>query len=338
MKSDIRLNGTLACLISVQVCLNGAMAGLRMAAPLLSLRRGYSTAAVGILLALFAFIQLFLAIPAGRYADRHNLRRPIGFCTGVSVLGVGLVAVWPTFPMLCVAALLTGGANGVSVITLQRHAGRLANDPIQLKQVFSWLAIAPSIANFVGPFLAGLVIDHAGFRACFATHGGVGAALLVAGPQFGGSAQGQTSGRGGTDELLGFAGRAAYATTAAGQLAVDLLLGRSYLCVAGSRVRAGDQRIGDRGDPRRICHCRHGGSAIHPGHCRAIAGMGSDHGGHGEHGGALRDLSPVAIAAGDGPVFRPARVVARVRATDGHECPAPDYARRTARARRSACA
>ncbi|MFB0935255.1 MAG: MFS transporter [Propionivibrio sp.] len=169
MKSDIRLNGTLACLIGVQVCLNGSMAGLRMAAPLLSLRLGYSTAAVGILLALFAFIQLFLAIPAGRYADRHNLRRPIGFCTGVSVLGVGLVAVWPTFPMLCAAALLTGGANGVSVITLQRHAGRLANDPVQLKQVFSWLAIAPSIANFVGPFLAGLAIDHAGFRACFAT-------------------------------------------------------------------------------------------------------------------------------------------------------------------------
>ena len=169
MKSEIRLNGTLACLIGVQVCLNGAMAGLRMAAPLLALRLGYSTAAVGVLLALFAFIQLFLAIPAGRYADRNNLRRPIGFSTGVAVLGLGLVAVWPTFPMLCVAALLTGAANGVSVITLQRHAGRLANDPAQLKQVFSWLAIAPSVANFVGPFLAGLVIDHAGFRACFAT-------------------------------------------------------------------------------------------------------------------------------------------------------------------------
>ena len=42
-------------------------------------------------------------------------------------------------------------------------------DPAQLKQVFSWLAIAPSVANFVGPFLAGVVIDHAGFRASFAT-------------------------------------------------------------------------------------------------------------------------------------------------------------------------
>ena len=39
MKSQIRLNGTLACLIGVQVCINGCMAGIRMAAPLLSLRR-----------------------------------------------------------------------------------------------------------------------------------------------------------------------------------------------------------------------------------------------------------------------------------------------------------
>jgi len=171
MKSDIRLNRTLACLIGVQVCLNGCMAGVRMAAPLLSLRQGYSAAAAGILLALFAFVPLFLAIPAGRFADRHNLKHPVMLCTGFAVLGAAMVAVWPVFPVLCVAALLTGGATGVAVITLQRHAGRLAQDPTHLKQVFSWLAIAPSIANFIGPFLAGLVIDHAGFRASFATMG-----------------------------------------------------------------------------------------------------------------------------------------------------------------------
>ena len=168
MKTDIRLNRTLLCLIGVQVCINGCMAGIRMAAPLLSLRQGYSAAAVGVLLALFAFIQLFLAIPAGRYADRHSLKRLVGIGMGFSVLGAALVAVWPVFPVLCVTALLTGGATGAVVITLQRHAGRLASDPTQLKQVFSWLAIAPAIANFVGPFLAGLTIDHAGFRAAFA--------------------------------------------------------------------------------------------------------------------------------------------------------------------------
>ena len=139
-----------------------------MAAPLLSLRQGYSTAVVGVLLSLFALTQLFLAVPAGRYVDQQGFKRPAALCIGVSVLGAGLVTAWPIFPVLCVAAMLTGGANGVVVIALQRHAGRLAHDPIQLKRIFSWLAIAPAIANFIGPFLAGLMIDHAGFRAAFA--------------------------------------------------------------------------------------------------------------------------------------------------------------------------
>lgn len=169
MTSPVRLNTALLRLIGVQICMNGCMAGIRMAAPLLALRAGYSAATVGILLALFAFVQLFLAIPAGRYADRNTLKRPVGFCTIAAVVGALLVAAWPLFPVLCVAALLTGGATGTAVITLQRHAGRLADDPTQIKQVFSWLAIAPSIANFVGPFVAGLVIDHAGFRASFLT-------------------------------------------------------------------------------------------------------------------------------------------------------------------------
>ena len=161
-------NVTLACLIAIQVCTNGCMAGVRMAAPLLALRMGQGTAAVGMLLALFAIVQLFLAIPAGRYADRHNFKNPVAWCMGFSVLGAGLAAIWPIFPVLCVSAMLCGGANGAAVITLQRHAGRLASNPAQIKQVFSWMAIAPSIANFVGPFVAGLAIDHVGFRVCFA--------------------------------------------------------------------------------------------------------------------------------------------------------------------------
>jgi predicted MFS family arabinose efflux permease len=144
------------------------MAGVRMAAPLQALRMGQGAAAVGVLLALFAMVMLFLSIPAGRYADRHNFKHPVALCMGFMVLGAGLAAAWPIFPVLCVSAMLCGGANGTAVIVLQRHAGRLARDPAQLKLVFSWIAIAPSIANFVGPFMAGLAIDHAGFRVCFA--------------------------------------------------------------------------------------------------------------------------------------------------------------------------
>ncbi len=165
--ASLSLNGELARLIAVQICIHACMAGLRMAAPLLALRQGHSAAEVGIMLALYSLTQVFLSLPAGRFADRHGLKRPVLISICCTVFGAGLAAVWPTYPMLCVAALLTGGSTGAAIIALQRHVGRLTTDPTQLKKVFSWLAIGPSVSNFIGPFTAGLVIDHAGFRAAF---------------------------------------------------------------------------------------------------------------------------------------------------------------------------
>ena len=164
----IRLNTPLVRLIAVQVCIHACMAGIRMAAPLLALRQGHSPAAVGVLLALFALTQVFLSLPAGRYADRQGLKRPVRLSVGFAVFGAGLAVIWPVFPVLCITALLTGGATGAALISLQRHVGRMATDRTQLKKVFSWLAIGPSISNFIGPFSAGLLIDNAGFRAAFA--------------------------------------------------------------------------------------------------------------------------------------------------------------------------
>jgi MFS family permease len=143
------------------------MAGMRMAAPLLALREGFSALAVGFLLALFALTQVFLALPAGRYADRHGLKRPVGFCVVVASIGAALAAAFPVFPILCLSALMTGGATGVASISLQRHVGRAAHDSTELKRVFSWLAIGPALSNFIGPLTAGLLIDYSGFRAAF---------------------------------------------------------------------------------------------------------------------------------------------------------------------------
>jgi len=156
------LNKELARLIASQVFLHACMAGMRLAAPLLALKHGYSAAAVGVLLALFALSQVFLALPAGRFADRHGLRRPVGLGVIACVTGAGLAVVFPVFPVLCLSALMTGGATGAAVIALQRHVGRAAADTTQLKKLFSLLAIGPAISNFIGPLGAGLLIDHAG--------------------------------------------------------------------------------------------------------------------------------------------------------------------------------
>ena len=169
------MSADLLRLILAQISIHACMTGMRMATPLLALREGYSAPAVGFLLALFALTQVFLSLPAGRYADRLGLRRPLLWCVTAAAVGAACAATFPLYPMLCVAALLTGGASGAAVIALQRHVGRSVHDRAALRRVFSWLAIGPAVSNFLGPFCAGLLIDHAGgepasttgFRAAF---------------------------------------------------------------------------------------------------------------------------------------------------------------------------
>jgi len=162
------LKKNLIKLIAGQACLHACMTGMRMAAPLLALRQGSSAAMVGVLLALFALTQVFLALPAGRYADKHGLKRPVMLSVLSSSLGALMAAIWPVFPVLCVSALLSGGAIGVAIIALQRHVGRLSRDVNEMRLSYSWLAIGPAISNFVGPLAAGVVIDVSGFSAAFA--------------------------------------------------------------------------------------------------------------------------------------------------------------------------
>ena len=169
------MNAALLRLILAQVCIHGTMTGMRMATPLLALKEGYSAAAVGMLLALFALTQVFLSLPAGRYADRHGLKRPLIISVVAACSGAGVAVLFPIYPVLCLSALLTGGAAGMALIALQRHVGRMAHNKDELRKVFSWLAIGPAISNFLGPFAAGLLIDYAGgeeasttgFRAAF---------------------------------------------------------------------------------------------------------------------------------------------------------------------------
>jgi MFS family permease len=101
----------------------------------------------------------------GRLADRRGLHLPLLLAVAAAIAGAALAAAWPVFGALCVSALLLGASANTAQIALQRHVGRSATDVGDRKRAFSWIAIAPAAANFAGPLLAGLLIDHAGAQA-----------------------------------------------------------------------------------------------------------------------------------------------------------------------------
>jgi MFS family permease len=161
----------IAALVVGQLGLHSAMAGLRMAAPLQALREGHSAWTVGLLLALFAAAPVFLALHSGRLADRHGYHRPVRYAVAISIAGM-LLAVASTFvagaahfALLCLAATCAGTGANMGMLTIQRTAGLAARDTTERVRIFSWLGIAPSFANVVGPVAVGFMIDAFGFRA-----------------------------------------------------------------------------------------------------------------------------------------------------------------------------
>ena len=169
-QADTRL---LVLLMLGQIALHAAMAGQRMATPLQALNVGRSAWAVGVLLALFAALPVLLAIPAGRMVDRHGYHRPQTVAIGLSFFGVGCALAacffqgWWQFGLQCLGAGASGAGTNVGVIVVLRAAGLLATDSTARLRVFSWLGMAFSGANVLGPITAGFLIDLGGFAAAY---------------------------------------------------------------------------------------------------------------------------------------------------------------------------
>lgn len=165
---------TLLWLVVGQVALHGAMAGQRMAAPLQALEGGRSALSVGLLLALFAALPALTSMPVGRLADRRGYHPPLRLAVALGMAGAAMsllacaLAGLPQFVLLCLGAALSGAGTNVGLITVQRTAGQLSDHPKQRLRVFSWLGMAPSLANVVGPVTAGLLIDSGGYPLAYA--------------------------------------------------------------------------------------------------------------------------------------------------------------------------
>lgn len=170
------MGNALVALVACQIGLHACTQGARMAAPLQALEHGQGAWTVGLLLALFALLPALLAIPAGRMADRHGYHRPVRVAGSLSLCGALVAAGSGSTAALCIAAALCGAGSGFGMIAMQRTAGRMSRDGAHRMRIFSWVALAPAVANLLGPLLAGVLIDGFGFRAAFAA-----LALLPAG-------------------------------------------------------------------------------------------------------------------------------------------------------------
>ena len=140
--------------------------GSRVAISLYALELGASQFTIGVLMALYAVFPLMLAVYVGRLADRVGPRMPMLVGVAGVVLGLVLPPLFPALVTLYISALVLGSTFHFFFITVQGIAGGMGGSENRARN-FALVGMGFSAASFVGPFTAGLAIDHLGHTAAF---------------------------------------------------------------------------------------------------------------------------------------------------------------------------
>lgn len=140
--------------------------GARVAATLYALSLGANAFEVGMLMAVYALFPLFLAVHAGRVTDRYGVRTPLLAGACVMGFGVGMPFLFPGLPALFISAAVTGLGFIFVQVSMQSLTGSLGSGPERTRN-FNLYSLGVASADFVGPVLAGVMIDATGHRLTF---------------------------------------------------------------------------------------------------------------------------------------------------------------------------
>jgi MFS family permease len=157
---------TIHLLVLMCVLSHSGFGGSRVVLSLYALDQGATQFTIGVLMALYAVCPLFLAVWVGRFADRVGPRVPMLIGIAGVTLGLLLPALFPGVPTLYVSALLLGSTFHFFFITVQGITGGIGG-PGNRARNFALIGMGFSAAGFIGPFLAGLTIDHFGHTHAF---------------------------------------------------------------------------------------------------------------------------------------------------------------------------
>ncbi len=148
----------------------------RIVFSLYALELGANAAGVGAILAMVYLFPLLLSWPIGVLADRFGSRWLLAGGAAGGAGGMLVPYFFPALPSLYVAAVMLGLTIVLTTVLGQNLVGILSQVH-QRARNFSNYSMTGSAAIFLGPLLAGFVIDHFGYlHACLA----VAALLLVA--------------------------------------------------------------------------------------------------------------------------------------------------------------
>ena len=164
-----------------------AFMGCRVLTSLFAIELGASTAAIGVLISLFALFPFLLSVYAGKVIDRFGSHLPAQLGTALSAIGFSIPWLIPTLPALYVSASIIGLSFVFISLAIQNLCSTARDATVRARDV-SLVSVGFALSGLFGPLLTGYVIDHEGHvfayflltvLAVLATAGWVGSRRLV---------------------------------------------------------------------------------------------------------------------------------------------------------------
>jgi len=121
---------------------------------------------IGLIVAIFALLPLFVAIPMGIQVDRHGGRRFLMAGSIAMACSLAIVAVAPSYLGLILSQLGTGFSHIAVIVACQTIVSRQGG-PMDREYTLGLFTTFNSGGNLIGPILGGFVADVAGFSSAF---------------------------------------------------------------------------------------------------------------------------------------------------------------------------
>lgn len=165
-------------LFAVSILAHIALAGSRVTTALYALSLHGSEFSLGILIALFAFVPMLAAVHMGRLIDRIGITIPMmAGCLAIAVACVLAAGASSLASLFFIVPLIGTGFMAVHIGS--QHMVGATSTPANRSSNFSRLSMCFSFSGFIGPVMAGFVIDHASFSIAYLACAGSALAALA---------------------------------------------------------------------------------------------------------------------------------------------------------------
>lgn len=138
-----------------------SLKGSKVVISLYAIDLGANPFSIGILVAMYAFFPLLLAVYAGKISDRFGVRFPMLFGSFGLWLGLLLPYLMPRLPALYFSAAMIGAAHVFFHVSVHNLIGSLGDAEARTRN-FSRFSLWAAVSTFIGPLFAGFSIDHSG--------------------------------------------------------------------------------------------------------------------------------------------------------------------------------